>query len=89
MIGGMVGVFVSGSRGAYIGFLGSTAAFAAVWSVRKALNNRASLAPALVGLTAAMSFAVVIGLIMFWGRAHNMVLGGAAEAASTQGRWVQ
>lgn len=89
VIGGAVGIFISGSRGAYAGFFASTAAFAVIWSIRKALNNRASFAPALVGLTAAISFAIVIVLINVWPKAHNVVLGGGAEAASNNGRWVQ
>lgn len=63
--------------------------FVVIWSIRKAISNRASLAPALVGTMGAVTFAIVIALILFWPRAHNMVLGGGAEEASTQGRWVQ
>ena len=63
--------------------------FVTLWAIRKALINRASLAPALVGLMAVISFAVVIMLILYWKRAHNLVLGGGAEEASTDGRWEQ
>jgi hypothetical protein len=49
VISGIVGILVSGSRGGYVGFLASTAVFVAIWSIRKALNHRTSLAPALVG----------------------------------------
>jgi O-antigen ligase len=31
----------------------------------------------------------VLMMILFWHRAHDMVLGGGTEAASTEGRWVQ
>jgi O-antigen ligase len=89
VISGIAGVFVSGSRGGYVGFLAATAGFAAIWSIRKALSHRRSLAPALVGTMGAISFAIIVALILFWPRAHNMVLGGGAEAASTQGRWNQ
>ncbi len=89
VLGGVVGIFVSGSRGAYVGFLASMAVFVTLWAIRKALINRASLAPALVGLMAVISFAVVIMLILYWKRAHNLVLGGGAEVASTDGRWEQ
>ena len=65
------------------------AAFVAIWSIRKALNHRTSLAPALVGTMGAISSVIVFALILFWPRAHNMVLGGGAEQASTEGRWVQ
>jgi O-antigen ligase len=88
-ISGMVGILVSGSRGGYVGFLASTAAFVAIWSIRKALNHRTSLAPALVGTMGAISSVIVFALVLFWPRAHNMVLGGGAEQASTEARWDQ
>ena len=65
VIGGFIGIFVSGSRGAYLGFLVSTASFVVMWSIRKAMDHRGSLAPALVGLTGVISFVVVVGLIFF------------------------
>ena len=89
VISGIVGILVSGSRGGYVGFLASTAVFVAIWSIRKALNHKTSLAPALVGTMGAISSLIVFALILFWPRAHNMVLGGGAEQASTEGRWVQ
>jgi O-antigen ligase len=88
-IGAIFGVFCSGSRGAYLGFLGSMAAFVFIWSIRKAQRSKASLTPPIVGLIGAISFATIVTLIIFWGRAHNLVLGGGAEAASTQGRYEQ
>jgi O-antigen ligase len=88
-IGGIVGVFCSGSRGAYLGFLASMAAFVVIWSVRRAQRNRASLVPSIVALVGTISFATIIALIIVWPRAHNLVLGGGAEAASTQGRYEQ
>ncbi|HEY1781411.1 MAG TPA: O-antigen ligase family protein [Roseiarcus sp.] len=89
VFGGIIGIFASGSRGGYIGVLFSVAVFVAIWSIRKAVGNKASLAPAIVGLTGIVSFAFLIGLILFWRRAHNMVLGGGDAAASNQGRYNQ
>jgi O-antigen ligase len=89
VFGGLIGIFCSGSRGGYIGVLFSVAVFVAIWSIRKAVHNKASLAPAIVGLTGLVSFAVVMGLIIFWPRAHNMVLGGGDAAASSQARYEQ
>ena len=63
--------------------------FVAIWSIRKGRNNKASLAPAIVGLTGVVSFTVLWGLILFWKRAHNIVLGGGDTAASNQGRYDQ
>jgi O-antigen ligase len=87
--GGIIGIFCAGSRGAWIGVLVSVPVFVVIWSIRKANNNKASLAPAIVGLTGVIAFAVVIGLIIVWPRAHNMVLGGGAAQYSNQGRYEQ
>lgn len=89
VIGGLIGIFCSGSRGGWIGILFATAVFVLIWSVRKAVNDRGSLGPALAGLVGAVSFAVVIGLIIVWPKAHNMVLGGSEEAGSTEARTLQ
>ena len=89
IVGGIIGIFCSGARGAYIGVLVSAAVFITIWSIRKAMNNKASLAPAIVGLTGVISFAAVLGLITVWKRAHNIVLGGGDAAASNEGRYQQ
>jgi O-antigen ligase len=89
VIGAIGGILVSGSRGGYVGFLVSTAAFAGAWAVRKAQTDKASLAPAFVGLLAALSFGTVLMAVLFTHRGHDMVLGSGEEAASTQGRWIQ
>ena len=90
VFGGAIGIFLSGSRGGYVGFLTSIAVFVAIWTVRKALQNRTSLAPAIVGLAGIIGFCVIIVLIFTWRRAHNLVLGGDSEAAaSTQARFDQ
>jgi len=88
-IGGILGIFCSGSRGGWVGLLVSLPVFVAIWSIRKAINNKASLAPAIAGLAGVISFAVVVGLIIVWPKAHNMVLGGGAEVGSTDARYVQ
>jgi O-antigen ligase len=89
VIGAIGGILVSGSRGGYVGFLVSMAAFAGAWAVRKAQTDKASLAPAFVGLLAALSFGTVLMAVLFTHRGHDMVLGSGDEAASTEGRWVQ
>ena len=88
-IGGILGIFCSGSRGGWIGVLASLAIFVAIWAIRKAVKERGSLGPAIAGLVGSISFAVVIGLIIVWPRAHNMVLGGGVEAGSTEARYIQ
>lgn len=89
VISGIAGIVVSGSRGGYVGVLASSAVFVAAWSIRKARTTRTSLAPAFVGLSGVLSFGTVLAMIMFWRKAHNLVLGGGAEASSTEGRIVQ
>ena len=77
VIFGIVGIMDSGSRGSYVGFLASTAAFLAIWPIRKAFTDRGSLAPGFVGTLGAITTAVVFAMVMFLPRVHNMVLGGA------------
>jgi O-antigen ligase len=89
VISGIVGIFISGSRGGYVGVLASTSVFVILWTIRKAVGQRASLAPAIVGMMGSISICVVAALVLFWQRAHNMVLGGGEQAGSTQARWDQ
>jgi O-antigen ligase len=87
--GGILGIYVSGSRGGWVGVIASVAVFVAVWSIRKATSHRASLAPATVGLTGAVFFTLVILAVTFVGKIHNMVLGGSEQAGSTDARYEQ
>lgn len=89
VIGGPIGIFCSGSRGGWVGVIASVSAFAAIWAIRKATKSKASLAPAIVGLAGAIGFAVVVGSVLFVGRAHQLVLGGAGQASSTEARYEQ
>jgi O-antigen ligase len=89
VIGGMAGIYVSGSRGGYVGFLVSMAVFVAAWAIRKARVSKVSLAPAFVGVAGVILFGVVIALIEVWHTARDMVLGGGDQAASTDARWIQ
>jgi O-antigen ligase len=89
VIGGVVGIFCSGSRGGWLGVLVSLPLFVAMWSIRKAMHTKGSLAPAIVGLIGSMGFLCLIGLLAFSHQAHDMVMGGAAQANSTQARFDQ
>jgi O-antigen ligase len=89
VFGGLVGIYVSGSRGAYLGFFASTAVLLVAWLIRRTRMSRVSLAPALVGLAGVLSFATVVALIIVWPKAHNTVLGGGATAMSNQAREIQ
>ena len=89
VFGGILGIYISGSRGGWIGLITSLTTFVAIWSIRKAINHKASLAPATAGLVGAIAFVVVIGSVMFVGRVHNTVLGDSAAAGSTDARYIQ
>jgi O-antigen ligase len=86
---GFLGIFISGSRGGWVGVLLSLAVFVAVWSIRQAMKSKASLAPAISGLVGAIVFATIILLIVASHSVHDMVLGGAAQAGSTEARYGQ
>jgi O-antigen ligase len=89
VFGGLLGIYVSGSRGSWIGLIASVVVFVASWSIREAMKSKASLAPAIAGLAGAIGFAVVIALLTFSHSTHDMVLGGAAQAGSTEARHEQ
>jgi O-antigen ligase len=89
VLGGFLGIYSSGSRGAWVGLIASVAVFVASWSIREAMKSKASLAPAIAGLAGALGFAVVIALLTFSHSTHDMVLGGAAQAGSTEARHEQ
>ena len=67
----------------------SLAVFVAIWSIRQAMKSKASLAPAISGLVGAIAFATIILLIVGSHSVHDMVLGGAAQAGSTEARYGQ
>ena len=84
------GVVTSGSRGGYISFLIGLSAFVLLWAVRSVrVKGAGSLAPALIGVSVVVGLFVLFGLVMFWHRAHVMVLGGGETAASDNGRSMQ
>jgi O-antigen ligase len=87
--GGIVGIFCSGSRGGFVGVIVSVAVFVAFYSIRKAATSKATLVPAIAALLGVIGFGCVIGLIMLSHSVHDMVLGGAAQAGSTDARYIQ
>jgi O-antigen ligase len=87
--GGIVGIFCSGSRGGFVGVIVSVAVFVIFYSIRKAVSSKGSLVPAISGLFGIIGFGCVIALLMLSHQAHDMVLGGAAQASSTDARYLQ
>ncbi len=86
LISCLVAIACSGSRGGYITYIAATVSFTALWLIRTVRWNKGSLAPALVGVSASIGFVILLGLILFWPRLHNVVLGGGQEAYSNQSR---
>jgi O-antigen ligase len=87
--GGIVGIFCSGSRGGFVGVIASVAVFVAFYAIRKAVGSRGSLVPAIAALLGVIGFGCFIGTLMFSHGIHDMVLGGAAQASSTNSRYIQ
>jgi O-antigen ligase len=87
--GGIVGIFCSGSRGGFVGVIASIAVFVTFYSIRKAVSTRGSLVPAIAALLGVIGFGCCIGALMFSHNLHDMVLGGAAQASSTNSRYIQ
>ena len=87
--GGIVGIFCSGSRGGFVGVFASVAVFVTFYSIRKAVSSKGSLVPAIAGLLGIIGFGCVIGAIELSHTVHDTVLGGAAQASSTDARYIQ
>jgi O-antigen ligase len=87
--GGIVGIFCSGSRGGFVGVFASVAVFVTFYSIRKAVSSKGSLVPAIAGLLGIIGFGCAIGAIELSHSFHDMVLGGAAQASSTDARYLQ
>jgi O-antigen ligase len=88
-VGGIIGIFCSGSRGGYVGVIVSVAVFVTIFSIREMRKSKASLAPAIVGLLGLIFFACVVALINLSHTIHDTVLGGAAQANSSEARYEQ
>jgi hypothetical protein len=89
VVGGFIGIYSSGSRAAWLGVIASVSVFIAIWSIRRAMQTKTSLAPAIGALTGLIFVVCIVALITFSHTFHNMVLGGATEANSTQARYDQ
>jgi O-antigen ligase len=63
--------------------------FVTFYSIRKAVSSRGSLVPAIAALLGVIGFGCCIGALMFSHNLHDMVLGGAAQASSTNSRYIQ
>jgi O-antigen ligase len=89
VVGGLIGIFTSGDRAAWLGVIVSISVFIAIWSIRRAMKSKTSLAPAIGVLTGLIFFVFVVSGITFSHRFHDTILGGATEANSTEARYDQ
>src|SRR3984957_783091 len=87
--GGIIGIICSGSRGGFVGVFASVAVFVTFYSIRKARSSKQSLVPAIAGLFGVILFGCVVGILMASHQVHDIVLGGAAQASSTDARYLQ
>ena len=85
----MVSIFCSGARGAYMGFLLAVPLFALMWAYRQNRFNPRSMVGGIALTVAAMGTIALVSLILFWKRAHDMVLGGGETQVSDEARFIQ
>jgi O-antigen ligase len=71
----LIGLYCSGSRGGYVGFLTGIPIFAFVWTVRHSKLNPSSLVSGLMRFVFTAGTIATFLLILFWPRLHAMVLG--------------
>jgi O-antigen ligase len=89
LLAGIIGIFCSGSRGGWLGAIVSIPVFVAILSIRKLKQSKVSLAPAIAGAAGLILVGCLVALINVSHTFHDMVLGGASEASSTQARYNQ
>ncbi len=85
----LLGIFFSGSRGAYTSAIAGSAALAAIWVIRSYRLDARSIKPAILGAISTAGFALVIVAVIFVPAVHNRVLGGGVEEQSNEGRRIQ
>jgi O-antigen ligase len=89
LLAGIIGIFCSGSRGGWLGAIVSIPVFVAILSIRKLKQSKVSLVPAIAGAAGLILVGCLVALINVSHTFHDMVLGGASEASSTQARYNQ
>jgi len=89
VLASLAAIFASGSRGGYVSVIVACIALAALYLIRTFRFEAGSLKPVIVGAAAAAGFVILFGLILFWPRMHNIVLGGGMEQSSDDARRIQ
>ena len=86
----LLGIFVSGSRGAYFGIFAAFLAFVGLWIVRNARRHPGDIVTAFASVVGACAAAIIMVLVEVSGRLHSTVFGSSAiDQASTDARWGQ
>ena len=86
LVATLAGIFVSGSRGGYVSAFAAFLLLFGAWIVRKRRFAPQSMSLVLGLVIGCLGFVGAILLVNFWGRAHNIVLGGGEEQLSNDGR---
>ena len=86
----LLGIFVSGSRGAYFGIFAAFLAFVGLWIVRNARRHPGDIVTAFASVVGACAAAIIMVLVEVSGRLHSTVFGSdQIDQASTDARWGQ
>ena len=86
----LLGIFASGSRGAYFGLFAALGAFVSLWIARNARQHKGSIVTAFAILIGAYSAVVIFALIMVSGRLHSIIFGSSSvDQNSADARWQQ
>ncbi len=89
VMGTMVAMYLTNARSAMVGLLMTFVLYVlfAAWRARKRQPNSLGATATLVAYP--VGVAILAALVVFWPRLHVMVLGGGAQAASSEARKVQ
>ncbi len=86
LIGAMLSLFVSGSRGGSVAFLVSMPLLLGLWVTRYVVSHPRSILAPTLALVSAMGVAMFLGLVFLWQRLYNIVFGGGDSAGSDSSR---
>lgn len=82
-------IYLSGSRGAFVGIITSMGCYLGVWALRTCLRHPERIGGLIWITIYGMLGSMTVAAILFVGRIHRMVLGGGEAQASTDARWDQ
>jgi O-antigen ligase len=86
---GVVGVYASGSRGAYMTVGAGAGVFAMLWYFRQRVINPRAVKTEIIVVIMVLAAITADCAVLFWGKARNLVLGGGMASYSTDARYEQ